>query len=355
MSGERLTGLDLARALAILGMILVNYKLAMAAENGGPSWLVELAGVLEGRASALFVMLAGIGFSLMTRRARLGEPGELQKSRILVWKRSLYLLLLGFGLLLLGWSADILHYYALFLFMASFLIQASTRLLTGLAALLLALSQGLLLLLDYRTGWDPSFHAYLDFWSAEGFLRNLWFNGYHPVLPWFAFFLAGMAAGRWPLNETAVRRKALVMGLAAGLGAEGLAWLLRTGLNAELGGEAADYLFGTKPMPPGLFYMISAGGTAVAVIALCLDAADQFRARLPVRALVPAGQMALTHYVLHVLAGLGFLELLGVLENGSLPFALLYGAGFFAGAVLFSLAWQQRFGRGPLEALMRKL
>lgn len=44
---ERITAFDFARALAIFGMVMVNYKLAMQAESGGPVWLQAIAGLLR--------------------------------------------------------------------------------------------------------------------------------------------------------------------------------------------------------------------------------------------------------------------------------------------------------------------
>ncbi|MGV2687187.1 hypothetical protein GNF82_23340, partial [Clostridium perfringens] len=69
----RLTALDYARAWGIFGMIIVNYKLAMEVGDHGAIWLHTIAGLFEGRASALFVVLAGIGVSLMTAKARLSR------------------------------------------------------------------------------------------------------------------------------------------------------------------------------------------------------------------------------------------------------------------------------------------
>ena len=60
---DRLEGLDLARFLAFVGMVIVNFKIAMGAETGdGVLNLLTIA--LEGRAAATFVVLAGIGLGL---------------------------------------------------------------------------------------------------------------------------------------------------------------------------------------------------------------------------------------------------------------------------------------------------
>ncbi|MDQ0177823.1 putative membrane protein YeiB [Bacillus chungangensis] len=69
---KRIEGLDFARALAMFGMLIVNYTIIMGAGGNGPYWLVWFTELFEGRASAAFVVLAGIGVALMTRKARNG-------------------------------------------------------------------------------------------------------------------------------------------------------------------------------------------------------------------------------------------------------------------------------------------
>tara|TARA_B110000093_G_scaffold106228_1_gene114285 strand:- start:16587 stop:16898 length:312 start_codon:yes stop_codon:yes gene_type:complete len=67
---NRIIGYDLARALALFGMVVVNFKIVMGTANNGPPRLVDLTGLLEGRAAATFVLLAGIGISLLSAKAR---------------------------------------------------------------------------------------------------------------------------------------------------------------------------------------------------------------------------------------------------------------------------------------------
>ena len=63
---RRLHGLDLARYLALAGMVLVNFRLAMAVPAEGEGWLAGFFHLLEGKASATFVTLAGLGLVLAT-------------------------------------------------------------------------------------------------------------------------------------------------------------------------------------------------------------------------------------------------------------------------------------------------
>ncbi|UXL27310.1 heparan-alpha-glucosaminide N-acetyltransferase domain-containing protein [Stenotrophomonas maltophilia] len=71
---RRLHGLDLARYLALAGMVLVNFRLAMAVPAEGAGWLAGFFHFLEGKASATFVTLAGLGLVLATQRQGGGRP-----------------------------------------------------------------------------------------------------------------------------------------------------------------------------------------------------------------------------------------------------------------------------------------
>ena len=64
----------------------------------------------------------------------------------------------------------------------------------------------LLATLDYEAGWDFETFTYFGFWTAAGQVRHLFFNGFHPVVPWLAFLLVGMWLGRQDLRDPEVRR-----------------------------------------------------------------------------------------------------------------------------------------------------
>ena len=102
---DRLHGLDLARALAVFGMVLVNFQIPLS-RGGGPLWLERFGEAFQGRASALFVILAGAGVALMTRR-------DATRGRKLLLARALFLAFVGYCFALI-WIGDILHYYAFY-------------------------------------------------------------------------------------------------------------------------------------------------------------------------------------------------------------------------------------------------
>ncbi|MFD1992724.1 DUF418 domain-containing protein [Paenibacillus nicotianae] len=353
---SRIVALDYARALAILGMIIVNYKIAMESTQSHFASLNLFKGIFEGRASALFVILAGFGISLMTRRARISkDPTLIRKNRSQLYRRALFLLIAGCLLLLVGWNADILHYYAVFMILGSLLITASDRLLVGIAVMIVGSSQLFLLLFNYAKGWDASFHEYVDFWKISGFLRNLFLNGFHPLFPWFSFFLIGMWLGRKDWTNLQYRKKIFVLSLTGTFIFETISYLCIRFSSPWLDYESATYLFTTKPMPPTTLYICSATCSALCVLTACFYIIDKTSTFWLTQSFIYTGQLSLTHYIGHVLIGLEFLQLIGYLENKNLVFSTSYSFLYFVFALIFSYFWRKRIDRGPIELMMRKL
>ncbi len=345
----RLDGLDLARFLAFAGMLLVNFRLAMmgpVTEQGWSSWF----DLLEGRASATFVTLAGVGLSVAAAR------GAFDALRLATWRRAAFLLVLG----LLNYSvfvADILHYYACYFALGVCCLGWRNRSLHILIGLLVAGFVVLACLLDYGKGWDWASLGYADFWTLPGFARNLLFNGWHPLLPWLAFFVLGIRLGRLRLDDVATQRRLMTWGaLAMGL-AHGLSAGLRSVLEAHPGLHG---LLGTAPIPPVPLYMLAGGGAACLALGACLWLGQQLArrpgmARNCLAVLTCTGRQTLTLYIAHILLGMGILEALGMLGSQSPQSVLLASSLFCTGAVLYANLWSRWFERGPMEMLMRKV
>src|SRR3954465_2927713 len=104
----RAAGYDVARSPAVLGMMVVHFSLVLAADRSGPAWLAEVLGFLDGRAAATFVVLAGVGVTLLSRRALADpDPQVLARVRGALVRRGLFLLVIGFINLRI-WPGDIL-------------------------------------------------------------------------------------------------------------------------------------------------------------------------------------------------------------------------------------------------------
>jgi uncharacterized protein len=357
VSADRVVGFDVARALAILGMVVVHFSLVMAADRSGPGWLNVVLGFLDGRAAAIFVVLAGVGITLMSRRAvASADPRAIAKARKVLLLRGLFLLALGFINLRI-WPGDILRVYGVSLLLAARLITASDRRLwlgtLGYAAGFAAL----FLVLDFGKNWDWATLSYRRLWTPTGLVRNLFYDGFRSVLPWTGFVVFGMWLGRLNLRNPAVTKRVFLAALGTAVGAEVVSWLCVSyflthphGMDAE----TVKALFGTESMPALPLFLLASGGEAVAVIAVCVRLSGEGPPH-SWQPLAATGQMALTWYFAHIVLGLGAVVALGLETSQPLPVAAGWGVGFFAVAVLASWLWQMAFRHGPLEWVMRKI
>jgi uncharacterized protein len=345
MTAARLTGLDLARAWAWLGMLVVNFRVALGVDQDpdAPAWLQAAVEALSGRAAALFVVLAGIGLALATRKLR----------GVALWnwiaRRALFLAAIG-GLNLVVFPPDILHYYA-FYFVLGGLVLGLPRSLWPLITAGLILAWPLLALaFDYNAGWHWPTLTYEPFSSAAVLMRHTLFNGWHPVIPWGAFLVWGLWLQGLQLEQARTAQRLLAGGVVAALLGFALHRMGLAHLDVQWHG-----LLGLQPLPPSPLYVLTAGGIATALIGLALLAVRGGRSG---QWLTPLGRMTLTLYLAHILIGMGTMEALGLL-----PPVRKSGLGEVVGAAaLFALlasgfawAWSLRFRQGPVEGLMRWL
>ena len=353
----RIVGFDLARAYALFGMFVVNFNVVFGLhEDTSP--LGRFLSLFNGNSSTAFVMLAGMGLALMTNRPTL-SPEEKQKLRTTVVRRSWFLLAVGL-LLFTWWPADILHFYGGYLPVAALVLFVPRSRYLMLAVSALVGFHGLLALIPYETGWDFATLRYTDFWTLPGFLRNTFYNGWNPMFPWMGFFFGGMWLGRLDWRQSRVRWWTLGVGGAVFSGVEGLQTL------ADRGAFDPDLTFylTANYLPPFLPFMLGTSSSALVLLVVCLWLGDRFADSPLVLALTKAGQMTLTHYVIHLTLGMVLFSLLseraytGARNAGpavSPGWVLGFAVAFFMGSVWFSQAWSRRFKHGPLETLMRRI
>ncbi len=341
---NRLGGLDLARYLALLGMVVVNFDVVMV--DPLLSNTKGTADFLQGKAAALFVILAGLGFGLASNHKPWSQTIGITSKR--------FMFLLALGLINCAvFQADIIHFYAFYFLFAMLLLPLSSRLLVLIIAGILVDAVLMIMVFDYDLGWDWANYHYQDFWTLTGFFRNLFFNGWHPVIPWLAFMVFGMLISRTNLAARAVQIKLLLLG--------GLVYLLTQWFSAELVKGVANtdpelvQLLTTKPIPPMPLYMVSAAGFACAVIGLCLLMEGLLRKLQILKWVTAAGKQTLTWYIAHIFLGMGFLEITNRIANQTHQQALMAAATFCLLLTVVAYFWSTYFKRGPLEALMRKL
>jgi uncharacterized membrane protein YeiB len=354
----RIQGLDIARSIAIFGMVLVNFKLVTHATDTHHG-LTLFANLFEGRAAPLFVMLAGVGLSLMTRSARdNSDTHRRRQAQQKILKRGVVLAFAGTAFLPI-WPADILHFYGLYFVLAASVIYAKPTTLIWLA---MAGNIGflvLLVILDYNQGWDWDSLTYVDLWTVTGFLRHWFYNGFHPVLVWMSFLLAGIWLGRQPIHQPRFTRHLLWRASLLWLAVHLIAWLGNQwvqGLSlppAEA--ETLSFLFGTDVIPPMPLYVLSAIASSTIMICLSIELYERCSHWRLLQWLVVAGRQSLTLYVAHVFVGMGIMETLGMLNSASIDQVFLATALYVVGGIVFANGWARYFKQGPLEGVFRRI
>jgi len=320
---SRLSGVDAARGLAVIGMMAAHV------------WprtddLGEL--LVDGRPSILFAVVAGMALGIVSGGA---HPTSVRRSddrwRLLI--RAALLIALGVLLWMLpSGIAIILDYYGVMFALLIPLLFLPRIALVALAGVLLATALALREWL-FATGviFDEPWATASDYLLV----------GYYPALLWLPLLLIGLACARSDLSATRTR---LVM-----LGLGSLVSLVGYGSAAVVPGVTAVAHSGS------LAEMLGSGGLAVAVVAallLVLDAPRTPRVLTVVAApIVAIGRMPLTIYTGHVLV----IAALAPLGPAGL-FAPEVGIPLFIALTVISAIvalTAMRFGRrGPLEALL---
>ncbi|MDC7126989.1 MAG: heparan-alpha-glucosaminide N-acetyltransferase domain-containing protein [Spirochaetales bacterium] len=347
MTNTRVQALDVTRGIAVFGMIFMNFKISVLFDyNGGYSFL----GSQEGRFGALFIFLAGMGISLMNRKA-IDNPDLLKKNRIKLAKRALYLFTLGM-IFSFYWQADIFHFYAFYMLIAIPLIKLSKRALFSLAVIPPIIFLIFALFGNWETGWNWETLRYSGFYTIPGFFRNLAFNGFHPIFPWFSFMLMGMSVGKSDLTNKKQQKINCMISAAVMFGCE-----LVSGLsNIFLSSSEELYLLSTRAMPPLPLFVISAGAQNILILNLILLISAKTGSESKIMKLLSeTGKMVMTHYVLHLIIGLIPLFILHQHFDFSNGFVLLYSVAYFIITVWLTSMWRKKFSHGPFEKLMRKL
>lgn len=357
----RIIGLDVTRGLALVGVVVMNYHgyLNGGRTSGPPTFFDRLFhpwdGVLSTRFAATFVLVAGMGITLLTNRSRLGgDLAAVDADRWRLARRGLLLATLGYVLEWV-WSGTIIYFYGAYFIVAAFLFTLRTRWLAVIGA-------GSAVAGAVIAGWrvwretDGHSTAWLDPEpdSPRNLLLRTLVGHTHPLLPWLAFLCAGMIIGRSLPRLAELRPKLLAGGL--------LALAVTYAVNAVFAPAASSadpgqarwaVLLSTRPFDRGLLYTIGTLGSSIAAFCVVSWLAERWRRNPLVVALQRAGQLTLTLYVLHVLVFNEVVDHQHWIQPVSLGAALGFAAAFWVAAIAVGAWWQRLFGPGPLERVYR--
>jgi uncharacterized membrane protein YeiB len=347
-SSRRIIGYDLARAFAILAM-MVDHSAQMIGPTRPTGWGGMLLALIDGRASAIFVMLAGVGVTLLNRRQ---TPAEI---RWVLVRRGAFLLAIGFINQAI-WPGDILRLFGVTMMAAGFLVALSSRALLGTAIGVILTFPVLMGIMDYDERWDWNNYHYRGLFTPVGAIRNLFFDGFRPVIPWAGILILGMWIGRLDTSRASVRRRMLLWGVGLTAATETLSffgmrvWLRHPGGLSE---DTIRTICETSSMPPLPVFVLTVIGTALIAISLALMLGHHFHETKVTRALAATGQMALTWYLFHIAIGALWIWKRGWHTAGTVTNGILVGAIFFALIVAVSTIWKRDHKYGPMEWVLR--
>jgi uncharacterized protein len=348
---RRLPGPDVVRAVALIGVVVMNFHgyLVLDDRSGdgvGSGWAAELfhpwSGPLSTRFAATFVLVAGVGVTLLTRSAT-GDRDRIVAMRWRLARRGVLLYVVGL-LLDVIWPGTIIPYYgAMFVVAAAiFTLRSRWIIAIGFAAALAGWTIRLWRFHREDQGHDMRWLTAPGEGSIRRYVFDVAINGTHPLLPWLAFLCAGIVLGRC---------LAIDWWRPVTIGAGVALYTLATIVGSARATPIQRVLLSTDPFERGGLYICSALGTALVAYA-CVDwAAERFPRGLdPLRR---AGQMTLTLYLAHVLVFNLVVHWLGWIRPTGLDVSLAFALGFWAIAIAAAAAWQRRFGIGPAERVYR--
>lgn len=374
---NRIAGLDIARAVAIVGM---------TAEHFGPaSW----APWTLGWPSLLFAFLSGMSMALMVRHGlAVGVPLSQMRRRIMI--RGAILMIVGLLLASAGPSMIIV----LATLGASFLLCSMLISLSG-PVLLAVGTTGMFVLpqLSYwlrhnvfpsngdQSGVVPNLGHFTSMEGAEVALRALLLDGMYPTITWIPVIIVGM--GVMTVGVDGIKRIVwLCLGAGAAAASGIFTWVMVTrfdvqpimlkftgmslreladasGTNVIGAWRAAGVAYGTTSTTDDLLLdgahsgstpdLLLNIGISLVIIVVCLYVGELLGLWLfPLSAL---GSCAFTVYVGQALVSAAINHWLPDLNDESgvslLPFAL-----YLIIPVAFCIIWKSFFRRGPLEQAM---
>lgn len=364
IASERLRSLDVVRGVALLGVIALNYHgMLNGQEAFAPTTQTILSrvfnpvsGVLTTRFAATFVFVAGIGVTLMAVRSRQSSTATTTPVQLTLLRRGAFLLLVGYGLEWI-WPGTILFYYGAYFMLASVLVKRSTRTL-AVTAVVACLSAAMVNLWRVSERFNDNYTTWLDPASPDS-PRNVsirLFLGYtHPVLPWIAFFLAGMIVARQTHGPVLIPKRLAMSALGCVVAAYVIRDMFRPSLIRDRGSALRSAVVSLQPFDRGVLFVVSTLGIAVLAVWSIERIVANRQHSLTLNLFARAGRMSLTLYVMHIFVYEVLVDTLGAVRPTGLDTALALTCATYVGGLVLSSIVLRHFTHGPIEFIYRKI
>ncbi|MCB0973795.1 MAG: DUF418 domain-containing protein [Actinobacteria bacterium] len=363
---NRVLGLDVARAVAVTGMVMVHLVEPVHPVAHEPWIVTAILSSPHGRALMLFLAVSGATVSVISRSSQ--RPLCEQRSWLLT--RGLILFVIG-AIVRAFFPSEVLTAYLGYMVIAALCVTLSRRWLLVLGMAMVVVGPTAIWFAEalWPAMRSPELAGHSVF-SWSWVTETLAFGPY-ALVRGAGVFTIGMGLGRGPLRDVGSLGRILAVAACIGavtlVGQELLESRPYDGVDFADVAAAAQVGRGSGPVPDHVVIetvtptaqLSVAGhsgtigsvifGSAIAVCILCALLIISDRASRLVRWIQPLGRIALTTYVVQaVWVGLvpdewRAMPTLGVFEI----------AAFIAVMNLFGMLWGQRFGIGPIETMTK--
>jgi len=359
---SRLPSLDVTRAIALVGVVVMNYHAYLNTDKAfyppRPSFAERifnpLSGILTTRFAATFVLVAGIGIALLVQNAiRSGDNALIRAAQMKLARRGLFLYAVGAAVQWI-WPGTILFYYGAFFLISAVICTWSNRSLIAVSVVSLTVSTGLSAWRGYRS-FEGDFTRWLSPTpnSPRNLLIRTFFDYTHPVFPWITFICAGIILGRNLQRLTQLRTRIMLWSGVTLL----VTYLIRTFAMPDSNASQSDYVLkrvlSTNNHDHALLHVMAT--LAVALLAFCIVSliTDSRKDHRAVEFLARTGQMTLSIYLAHVFVFNLVVHWLNWVRPTGLDTALVLSLAFYLTAVPMSSLYFRKFGIGPFERVYR--
>ena len=331
-SPSRRLAIDVARGLAVLGMMVEHLIPTEGAVSPMGHWVTTISGWFTGRSASLFFVLAGMSWAIQMDR-----ESESPKHFAYVLRRSACLIGLGVLLHLTIWPTEVLMAIVVALPIASLTYRLGKKavwvalvVVLALVPILFGFSQTLM-----TKDWTDAGEPILNLGSLP---RLVFLDGCYPLLPWLAFVFSGMLL---TLHKPKPVLTAVIAGTVATV----------VGAVETFSHIDPKSLWASEWVPTTIPFLMICGGVALLVIGVSEALEEKLLRSKIIQSLGTIGQTSLTHYLGHILILVLPLRHWYPAEEWPTRIGLIAYVGYMPFAMIVTPLWLKRFRKGPIEVL----
>ena len=197
---KRLNSIDIARAMAILLMVMCHFTIYITHPEGAYRNIFFFSNhILGDFPAAMFLFLVGVSLFVSINRSRqYGLSESSVFSRLIIRGSVLFIFGLIYESVVWGYSHsfdwDILTTIGSCILVLAFLRNLSSKQLVVIAIVVVILSPYLRHVFGYPAFWEKE--EYMAPWTIREIFGGYFLNGFFPLLPWMAYSFIGYAVGK---------------------------------------------------------------------------------------------------------------------------------------------------------------